>query len=71
LREPGSRHDLAFTASAAGLVALSLGARLLGIADFDAYPLTVVAAGTAEWLLALAIIVVAVLPFADRRGVMR
>jgi energy-coupling factor transport system permease protein len=71
LREPWSRHDLAFAASAAGLVALSLGARLLGIADFDAYPLTVVATGAQEWLLALAIVVVALLPFADRRGVMR
>ncbi len=71
LREPWSRHDLAFAASAAALVALCIGARMLAIADFDAYPLTVVAAGAREWLLALAIVVVAVLPFADRRGVLR
>ena len=71
MREPWSRHDLAFAASAAGLVALSLGARLLGIADFDAYPLTFVAAGAREWLLAAALVVVALAPFADRRGVLR
>jgi energy-coupling factor transport system permease protein len=71
LREPWSRHDLAFAASAAGLVALAAGARVLGIAQFDAYPRTVVATGSGEWLLAAAIVLVAIAPFADRRGVLR
>ncbi|MDX6720512.1 MAG: energy-coupling factor transport system permease protein [Solirubrobacteraceae bacterium] len=71
LRGPWSRHDLAFAASAAGLVALAAGARLLGIAQFDAYPRTVVATGAGEWLLAAAIVAVAIAPFADRRGVSR
>jgi energy-coupling factor transport system permease protein len=70
-REPWSRHDLAFAASAVAIVTLCVAARLLGIADFDAYPLTSVAAGAREWLLALAIVVVALVPFADRRGIVR
>ncbi|HEV7804937.1 MAG TPA: energy-coupling factor transporter transmembrane component T [Solirubrobacteraceae bacterium] len=71
LREPCSRHDIAFATSAAAIVALAAGARLLEIAGFDAYPRTVVASGAAEWLLALAIVIVALLPFADRRGIAR
>lgn len=66
---PWSRHDLAFATSAAALLALAAGARLLGIAGFDAYPRTVIAAGPPEWLLAAATIAVALLPFAERRGV--
>jgi energy-coupling factor transport system permease protein len=71
LHEPWSRHDLAFAASAVALLALALGARLLDVAAFGAYPRTVVASGPAEWLLALAIVAVALLPFADRRGIER
>ena len=71
LREPWSRHDIAFATAAAGLVALAGGARLLEIAAFDAYPRTVVAGGEGAWLLALAIVAVALLPFADRRGIVR
>ena len=71
LREPWSRHDIAFATSAVALVALAGGARLLDVGAFDAYPATVVAHGTAEWLLALAIVAVALLPFADRRGIVR
>jgi energy-coupling factor transport system permease protein len=71
LREPWSRHDLAFAASAFAIVALSLGARVSGIAAYDAYPFTVIAAGPREWLLAVAFVAVALLPFADRRGIAR
>lgn len=70
-RRPWSRHDLAFAASAAALVALALWARLGGIASFDAYPSLKVSAGPAELGLAVAIVAVALLPFADRRGVLR
>lgn len=70
-RVPWSRHDLAFAASAAAILALTLGARLLGVAAFDAYPSTVAPAGGAEWLLAAALVAVALLPFADRRGIAR
>jgi energy-coupling factor transport system permease protein len=71
LREPWSRHDLAFAASAAGLVALTAGARAAGVAHFEAYPGTQVAFGTREWLLAAALVIVALAPFADRRGIER
>jgi energy-coupling factor transport system permease protein len=71
LREPWSRHDIAFAASAAAIVALAIGARVLGIAGYDAYPSTVLAAGPREWLLGVAFVVVALLPFADRRGIAR
>jgi energy-coupling factor transport system permease protein len=68
-REPWSRHDIAFCASAVALVVLAGGARLLGIATFHAYPQTLAPVGAAEWLLAVALVVVALLPFADRRGI--
>jgi energy-coupling factor transport system permease protein len=71
LREPWSRHDLAFAASAFGIVALVSGARVLGVGAYDAYPFTVVAVGPREWLLAAAFVAVALLPFADRRGIVR
>jgi energy-coupling factor transport system permease protein len=71
LREPWSRHDLAFAASAFGMAALALGARVFDVAAYDAYPFTVVAAGPREWLLAVAFVAVALLPFADRRGIVR
>lgn len=70
-REPWSRHDLAVAAAAAGLVALAAGARVLGVAGFDAYPRTVIGAGAGTALLAAAIVVVALAPFADRRGIVR
>jgi energy-coupling factor transport system permease protein len=71
VREPWSRHDIAVAASAAGLLALAAGARLAGVAGFAAYPRTVVAVGPAEWILCVALVVVALAPFADRRGVLR
>jgi energy-coupling factor transport system permease protein len=69
LPEPWSRHDLAFGASAIGLLALAGGARLSGIARFQAYPTTEVPTGAREWILAAALLLVALLPFADRRGI--
>ena len=70
-REPWSRHDIAFLASAVALVALAAGARLTGVAAFEAYPRTQAHVGPAEIALALALIVAALAPFADRRGVQR
>ena len=69
LPEPWSRHDLAFAASALALVVLAGGARLLGVAHFEAYPQTVTATGPGEWILAASLLLVALLPFADRRGI--
>jgi energy-coupling factor transport system permease protein len=68
---PWSRHDLAFAASAAAVLALAVGARVGGAAAFTAYPRVraPVTPGLCVVCAALALAVVA--PFADRRGVER
>jgi energy-coupling factor transport system permease protein len=71
LPEPWSRHDIAFSASAIALLVLAAGGRLTGVASFQAYPTTQLAFGAQEWLLAAALLLVALLPFADRRGIER
>ena len=53
------------------LVVLAGGARRLGVARFDAYPETVIHTGASEWILAAALVLVALLPLADRRGIER
>ena len=70
-REPWSRHDLGFAASTVAILVLAVGAKLLGIADVRAYPETSIDFGTAELGLCLALAAVALLPFADRRGIDR
>jgi energy-coupling factor transport system permease protein len=70
-RRAWSRHDIAFTASTAALVALMAGARIAGVAGFDAYPRLVVPFGASELVLAVATVACALAPFADRRGVAR
>ena len=71
VREPWSRHDVSVAASATGLLVLAGGARLLGVASFEAYPRTLAPVGAAEWILCAALVLVALAPFADRRGVLR
>jgi energy-coupling factor transport system permease protein len=66
---PWSRHDFAFAVSAAALVALGAAAALGGWETFEAYPRLVVPFGGSELALSAALCVVALLPFADRRGV--
>ena len=65
-----SRHDLAFAAAAAALLGSRV-ARALGRGRcLHAYPLVSIAPLTRERsLLALALPVVALAPFADRRGI--
>jgi energy-coupling factor transport system permease protein len=63
---PWSRHDLAFAASAAALLALALAAPG---ASFSAYPETHMALTPLTGVLCLAVLAAAVLPFCDRRGV--
>jgi energy-coupling factor transport system permease protein len=70
-RKPYSRHDLAFTGSAVALLALSIGGRILGLAPFSAYPSLHAPAGAGVIALAAGLLVCALLPFADRRGVQR
>lgn len=66
---PWSRHDFAFLAAAIAIGALAAGARVLGVAGFSAYPSLHAPAGPAEVVLAVALLAVALAPFADRRGI--
>jgi energy-coupling factor transport system permease protein len=66
---PWSRHDLAFAASAAGLVAVGIGAHVAGTEAFASYPTFVAPAGPAQIALCAVLAVCALLPFADRRGI--
>lgn len=63
------RHDLGFIAAATGIIALALAGRLGGLAPFSAYPTFSAPAGPPVLVVSAALLVVALLPFADRRGV--
>jgi energy-coupling factor transport system permease protein len=66
-----SRHDLAFASSGGAILALSFGGRLGGLASFHAYPLLHAPVSAGTLALSLALVVVVLLPFCDRRGVER
>lgn len=66
---PWSRHDLAFAASALSIVALAIGARVAGLAQFESDPALHVPLGTGGLAVALGLVALALVPFADRRGV--
>lgn len=68
-REPWSRHDIAFTVSAALLLALAILGRVAGWATFQAYPLLRAPAGARTLALAAVLAVAALAPLLDRRGV--
>jgi energy-coupling factor transport system permease protein len=68
-RAPWSRHDVAFSVAAAALVAIAAAARLAGVAQFAAYPALAAPVGAAELVLGGALVLVALAPFADRRGI--
>jgi energy-coupling factor transport system permease protein len=68
-RPPWSRHDVAFAVAAVALVALAAGARIAGVAGFAAYPTLTAPVGPAELVIAGALVLVALAPFADRRGI--
>ncbi len=65
-RRPLSRHDFAFAASLAGLVALGIAIAVQGWAPFEAFPRIV---SGAALLPAAALAACVLLPFADRRGI--
>lgn len=70
-RSPWSRHDLAFAVAAAvlgGVAVLSAG---FGVAGFDAYPTISADTGAGPGVLAAVVLVAALPPFADRRGIAR
>jgi energy-coupling factor transport system permease protein len=67
-RQPLSRHDLAFGVSALGLAALAIASGIAGWEGFEAYPRLVVPVDPRQIVVAVALALVALLPFADRRG---
>ncbi len=66
---PFSRHDIAFTASAAAILALALVGRLAGAASFAAYPTVHMSTSAGTLALCAALIAATLLPFCDRRGI--
>jgi energy-coupling factor transport system permease protein len=66
-----SRHDLGFAASAVAVLGLSIGGRVCGCLGFSAYPTLSVATGFDAIAVSVAVIVCALAPFADRRGIVR
>jgi energy-coupling factor transport system permease protein len=69
LRTPYSRHDLEFGSAAVALLALAIGTRASGLAPLQAYPSLHAPAGWGELSVAIAVLAVALLPFADRKGI--
>jgi energy-coupling factor transport system permease protein len=70
-REAWSRHDLGFAASAFLVLAIAVVARVMGWGAFSAYPLLRAPAGARTLELAALLVVAALAPFADRRGIVR
>lgn len=70
-RRPWSRHDVAFAASALAVLALTVAGAVRGVAEVDAGGALELTGGAGPWLLAAAILLAALLPFADRRGIVR
>jgi energy-coupling factor transport system permease protein len=68
---PWSRHDLAFAAAAAALLAIAVLGRALGLEPFQAYPALHAPLGGAEAGLAIGLLAAALAPFGTRRGVAR
>jgi energy-coupling factor transport system permease protein len=64
-----SRHDLAFAAAALGMLVVSLLVLLTDAARFHVYPLTEIGFSAATIAAAVALPAIAMLPFADRRGI--
>ena len=68
---PFSRQDIAFAASALALFALAIAAAAAGVARFDTYPLIHSTSRAATASLSALLAIVALTPFAVRRGVVR
>jgi energy-coupling factor transport system permease protein len=67
-REPWSRQDLAFAASALAILVLAVGGRAAGLASFTAVPALDAPVGVDELALAAALAAAVLAPFAVRRG---
>jgi energy-coupling factor transport system permease protein len=70
-RMPYSRHDVAFLASAVAILGLAIAEPASGLAPFAAYPALRVPVAWPELIVSLALVVSALLPFLDRRGIAR
>jgi energy-coupling factor transport system permease protein len=68
---PYSRHDLHFFGAAFALVTVAVAARFAGLAPFEAYPALRSPAGPGVVGVSVALVVCALAPFADRRGIER
>jgi energy-coupling factor transport system permease protein len=71
VRQAYGRHDLAFTAAAGIVLGLAIAGRYGGLAGFSAYPTVWVPAGLEVLASSAGLLVVALAPFADRRGIGR
>jgi energy-coupling factor transport system permease protein len=69
VHRPWSRHDAAFAASALVIAAVAVAAHVLGLAGLVPFPAFEAELGAAEWVVAAVVVIAALLPFADRRGV--
>jgi energy-coupling factor transport system permease protein len=70
-RRPYSRHDVAFSAAGAAIVALAIVARSGQVAPFNAYPALHCPVTVSVVAISAALLACAWLPFADRRGIGR
>jgi energy-coupling factor transport system permease protein len=68
-RTPYSRHDLAFSASAVAILAVSVAARVADLTPFHAYPTLYAPVPARELVVAGALLACALAPLADRRGI--
>ena len=69
VHRPWSRHDVAFALSALVIAAVAVVAHAADVGELVPFPSFEAELGAAEWAAAAAIVVAALLPFADRRGV--
>jgi energy-coupling factor transport system permease protein len=70
-RRPYSRHDLLFGGAAVVIAATAITARVADLAPFHAYPTLHAPAGASTLLVAAVLVGTALLPFAERRGIVR
>ena len=68
-RTPYSRHDLAFAASAAAVIAIAVVVRVAGLAPFQAYPALHMRLPTGGLIALAGMLACALLPCAGRRGI--
>jgi energy-coupling factor transport system permease protein len=71
VHRPWSRHDIAFAASATAIVGLAVVARIANLLPFTSDPSLHAPVGVGGAAVAAALVICALLPFADRRGIER